>query len=388
MKHAKTLLIASIISFLGNSAFSQDLTNSKFGKGIGIAARDSSFTMKFSTRMQTLYQGELNTSNQDYNDGFQIRRFRLKFDGIAYSPRLQYKIELAISNTDINGGAIPQSGNTSNIVLDALLKWNFTGKWSLWFGQTKLPGNRERVISSQNLQFVDRSNVNSRFNLDRDAGIQLHYNGSKLNLIGAVTMGEGRNIIADNAGGYDYTARVEYLPFGKFKDKGDYFSADLRREETPKLSLAASYDFNNGASRERGQLGEFMPVNRDLETWFADAHFKYRGFSSLIEYAHRVSPDGPVVQDTDGSFLDAFYTGDGISAQAGYLLPMNLEFAGRYTVVTPEAVTLRNKNEQFTFGVSRYFVDHSLKIQSDITLIEEDSKDDILMFRFQVELGF
>lgn len=387
MKHAKTLLVASVISMFGRPALSQDLTNNKFGKGVNIIARDSSFTMKFYPRMQNLYQGELNTLTRDYNDGFQIRRFRLKFDGIAYTPKLQYKLELAIANTDMNGGAIPQSGNTSNIVLDALLKWNFTGNWSLWFGQTKLPGNRERIISSQNLQFVDRSNVNSQFNLDRDAGIQLHYSGKKINFIGAFSMGEGRNIIADNAGGYDYTARVEYLPFGKFKDRGDYFSADLKREETPKLSLAAAYDFNNGASRKRGQLGEFMTANRDLKTWFADIHFKYQGFSSLIEYAHRSSPDGPVVRDIDGNFLDAFYTGEGLTMQAGYLLPINLEFAGRYTVVTPEASTLRNQNEQYTFGVSRYFVAHSLKIQSDMTLIEEISKDDILMFRLQVELA-
>lgn len=131
-----------------------------------------------------------------------------------------------------------------------------------------------------------------------------------------------------------------------------------------------------------------MPVRRNLSTWFADAHFKYKGFSSLIEYAHRSAPDGAVVLDTDNTFLDAFYTGEGLSVQAGYLLPANLEFAGRYTVVTPDVETLRNQNKQYTFGVSRYFVDHSLKVQSDITLIEETSEDDLLMFRLQVELGF
>jgi phosphate-selective porin OprO and OprP len=34
-------------------------------------------------------------------------------------------------------------------VLDAVAKWNFAENFSLWFGQAKLPGNRERVISSQ-----------------------------------------------------------------------------------------------------------------------------------------------------------------------------------------------------------------------------------------------
>ncbi len=388
MNYGKIALIFSTFLLMVTTVLSQDITKNKFGKGISIVAKDSSFTMKFSTRMQTLYEGQLNTTTNDYSDGMQVRRFRLKFDGTVYSPRLQYKIELAIANSDMNSGAVPESGNTSNIVLDALLKWNFAGKWSVWFGQTKLPGNRERVISSQNLQFVDRSNVNARFNLDRDAGVQLHYNSNKFNLIGAVSMGEGRNIIADNAGGYDYTTRVEYLPFGKFANKGDYFSADLEGEPTPKLSVALTYDYNDGASRERGQLGDFMPVERSLSTWFADAHFKYKGFSSLIEYAHRTSPDGPVIVDENDNFVDAFFTGDGLSIQAGYLLPMNFEFAGRYTIVTPEKVTQRNQSEQYTFGVSRYIVDHSLKVQSDLTLIQERTEDNVVMFRLQVELGF
>ena len=58
-------------------------------------------------------------------------------------------------------------------MLDAVVKYAFSKNQQIWFGQTKLPGNRERVISSMALQFVDRSNVNSKFNIDRDFGVQL-----------------------------------------------------------------------------------------------------------------------------------------------------------------------------------------------------------------------
>lgn len=390
MKSSRKLIysILAVTIFVSIGAFGQDITKSKFGKGISIMAADSSFSLKFSTRFQTLYQRENDMKTGEYEDGFQIRRSRIKFDGFVYNPRLQYKMELAIANADINSGSAPQSGRTASIVLDAYVKWNFAGDWSLWFGQAKLPGNRERVISSQALQLVDRSNVNGRFNLDRDAGIQLHLNKEKVNVAGALSMGEGRNITVSNAGGYDYTLRAEYLPFGKFKDKGDYFGADLRREPTPKLSVGATYDYNDRATRERGQLGDFLPAQRDLSTWIADAHFKYKGFSSLIEYANRKSPDGPLVYDAEGNLIEAFFTGDGISAQAGYLLKNNVEFAGRYTVVTPEAITLRERNTQYTFGISKYFVDHALKIQSDVTLINEKNENDILMYRLQLEVAF
>jgi hypothetical protein len=39
------------------------------------------------------------------------------------------------------------------------------------FGQTKLPGNNQRVVSSGSLEFTDRTINNSRFNIDRDFGL-------------------------------------------------------------------------------------------------------------------------------------------------------------------------------------------------------------------------
>ena len=387
MNLGKTVLAVYICILVTTSTQGQEKEGYKLGKGIHLVSADS-FSLKFSARIQSLYQAEIINASSEFNDGFQIRRARLKFDGFAYTKKLQYKIELAIANSDINSGAIPESGNTANIVLDAYVKWNFAGKWSLWFGQTKLPGNRERVISSQALQFVDRSNVNARFNIDRDAGVQLHYNGNKVNLAGALSMGEGRNMVIQNKGGYGYTMRAEFLPFGKFTGKGDYFASDLVREPSPKLSVGITYDLNDRASRERGQLGDFMTAERDLSTWFADAHYKYNGFSSLIEYAHKSAPQGPVIRDVEGNFQDAFYTGEGFSGQAGYLFTSNLELAGRYTAVIPEHSTGRNKNVQYTFGVSKFFAEHSLKIQTDLTLIREDTKEDQLLYRLQLELGF
>jgi hypothetical protein len=44
-----------------------------------------------------------------------------------------------------------------------------------WFGQTKLPGNNQRVVSSGSLEFTDRTINNSRFNIDRDFGLFLDY---------------------------------------------------------------------------------------------------------------------------------------------------------------------------------------------------------------------
>ena len=184
------------------SSQAQEISKIKFGKGLyNAVAEDSSFSIKFGLRFQTLYIGVQDLESNEYSDRFLTRRARLKFDGFAFSPKLVYKVELGISNSDISGGDLVQLGYASSIILDAVLKYNFTGNWTVWFGQTKLPGNMERVVSSQQLEFVDRSALNSRFNIDRDKGIQLHYDGEYFRSISSISSGERRNVMVDNAGG-------------------------------------------------------------------------------------------------------------------------------------------------------------------------------------------
>ena len=375
-----------------NPATSQALVNAKFGKGINIAAADSSFAMKFSTRFQTLYDGELNLDNGDYVEKLLIRRARLKFEGFVYDPSLEFKVELGLSNRDIGGGDLKQNNNADNIILDAVLKWNFYKHFELWLGQTKLPGNRERLVSSQKMQFVDRSYLNSYFNLDRDIGVQLTHWCQVQQVIFRETlsysMGEGRDVTASNAGGHDYTVRGEVLPFGEFESGGDYFGSDLAREETPKLAIGVSYDLNKGASKEAGNLGRYLDANRDLSTVFVDGMFKYRGSSFMFEFAHKEAPDGPVVAtDGLGNVTESYDTGNGVNLQGGYLFKNNFEIAGRYTHVSPEKKTQKADRDEITLGLSKYIVGHSLKIQSDVSLIQEDQEDDALRFRLQVEMA-
>jgi hypothetical protein len=327
-----------------------------------------------------------------------IRRSRLKFEGFVYNPNFRYKIELGQSNRDTGGGNVANFNNTANIILDAVLKVKFGNGWDFWIGQTKLPGNRERVISSQKLQMVDRSLVNGRFNIDRDVGIQLHHSG-KIGGKGivkeafAVTTGEGRDVITTNIGGYSYTARLEYLPFGTFTNKGDYFGSDLEREPTGKLSIGATYNFNDGAGRQRGQLGSFMldsseiVTTNDLSVIFLDLYYKNKGFSLMSEYANKRGKDKVIASTTDGDLK--YGTGSGYMVMAGYLFKNNLEITGRYTNIEAddEAFSSVTTAEDYVIGVSKYIFRHALKVQTDLGYRDRKSKNDFLTFRFQVEVA-
>jgi hypothetical protein len=394
------LWLVLCISFI---SYSQETNAPAFGKGLfNLVGKDSSWTMKVATRMQILAIAEwdegANGSLVNPEQNFLVRRARLKFDGFAYSPKLEYKLELGLSNRDISG-ASQFTSNAPRYILDAVVKWNFYKNFVLWFGQTKLPGNIERVISSGDLQQVDRSLLNSRFNIDRDIGFQLrhHFQLSDKFLVReifAVSQGEGRNITIGNLGGHQYTTRIELLPFGEFLSKGDYKGSDLSRETTPKLMLAATYDSNQNAVKTRSNLGAYMFndtgfYETDINTLFVDAMFKYNGFSLMGEYAHRTAKD-PLAKNSDGSLTgDEVQVGDGLNLQTGYLFQNNWEVSGRYTnIKLDEAVTGQNPRNQYTVGLSKYIVGHKLKVQTDLSYLSVDGGTDNLMYRLQLDVHF
>ena len=394
-------LVICATLFICSNLSSQETSAPKFGKGLfNLIGKDSSFSMNVSARMQML-----GTSNWDVNNGLSnptsnllVRRARLKFSGFAYSPKLKYKLELGLSNRDI-GKASSFTNEAPKYILDAVVKWNFSGNFVLWFGQTKLPGNRERVISSGDLQQVDRSLLNSRFNIDRDMGFQLrhHFNLTDTFIVKemfAVSQGEGRNITTGNLGGHQYTSRVELLPFGKFASKGDYRGSDLKFEPTPKLALGFTYDFNNDAVKNRSNQGSYMTndtgfYSTNISTVFVDAMYKHKGFSVMAEYAYRDAEDA-FAKNSDGSLTgDEVQVGNALNLQTGYLLSKTLEISGRYTNIDWDSdVTGKGAENQYTLGLSKYIVGHKLKVQTDVSYLDLATKTNQFMYRLQVDIHF
>ncbi|WP_374958232.1 porin [Gilvibacter sp.] len=397
----KTLALLAVLSIC-NFANAQEISDTKFGKGLlNFTAKDSSFSVKFAPRFQVRTNAMWDHDGDQYGKAeynFLVRRARLKFDGYAFSPKLKYKIELGLSNRDISG-ANQFNRNTPRYILDAVIMWNFYENFELWVGQTKLPGNIERVVSSGNLQFIDRSLLNSRFNIDRDMGFQLRHKtqaGDKFLIREkiAVSQGEGRNITEGNLGGLQYTGRIELLPFGTFESKGDYSQSDLKREATPKLMLSATYDFNQDAVKTRSNLGSYMFLSdgslyeTDITTVFVDAMFKYRGFSVMAEYADR-DADNPVAVEADGTATgDIVTVGNSFNIQGSYLFKSNYEITGRYTTVNYDAIAGRADEDQYTLGFSKYIVGHKLKVQSDISYTERAGEPRNIMFRMGFDLHF
>jgi len=397
----KIFLTVLCVLYISLNINAQETNAPKFGKGLfNLKGKDSTWTMKVGMRFQTLatFGWDVNGGLNNPSASILIRRSRLKFDGFAYSPKLKYKLELGLSNRDMSGASAFTS-NSPRYILDAVLKWNFSGNFVLWAGQTKLAGNRERVVSSGDLQMVDRSLLNSRFNIDRDIGLQLrhHFNLTDTFIVKevfSISQGEGRNVTTGNLGGHQYTSRLEILPFGNFASKGDYRGSDLKFETSPKLAIGVTYDFNNNAVKNRSNQGSYM-INdtgfyeTNISTLFVDAIYKHKGFSLMAEYANRDAAD-PYAKNSDGSLTGSeVQVGNGLNVQSGYLFSKTVELSARYTnIALNKSITGKGSENQYTLGLSKYIAGHKLKVQTDLSYTDIGFKTNQLLYRVQVDIHF
>lgn len=365
----------------------------RFDEGLGFHAPDTSFGVNLRFRMQNRV-GFQTASTDDFSIEeieARIRRLRLRLDGYIKNTRMTYYMQLSFSRSDQGwDGTQPP-----NIVRDAMVYYHFSPKFYIGFGQGKLPGNRQRIISSGQLQFADRSIVNAEFNIDRDFGVMFYYSdalgGLEYNLKGAVTSGEGRNAIStDN--GLAYTGRVELMPLGRFKNNGDFLEGDLLFESAPKLAISAGYSYNHKAVRRAGQLGQLLYEARNLKNLYGDVLFKFAGWAWYSEYMQRKT-DNPIT--FSGDDLRFVYTGEGFNTQISYCFRNLWEIAGRFSHVSPcsQVKNYSAPKRDYTLGTTKYFYQHKMKMQGSISLFEENGNagktDDrnFFILMFQVELG-
>ncbi len=365
-------------------------------KGIQYTGDDSTFYINFRFRMQNRLKYTSLSGNDFGVESFEarIRRLRLRMDGYIYNPKLSYSIQLGFTRGDQDA----DDTDIANLVRDAVIFYNFTDNFYVAFGQNKLPGNRQRVNSSGELQFAERSLVNSTFNIDRDFGVKAYYS-PKIGTVpfhfkGAISTGEGRvaNMTDD---GLAYTGRAEFLPLGEFTNGGDYLEGDLEYEESPKLSLGGGYSFNDRTMRVHGQTGKPLATPLSLKTSFYDAVLKYRGWAYQVEYMKR-DVDDPVTTDRDGEAIYAF-KGQGVNQQLSYLINQETgyELASRYTWIKPhqDIRAFEAQTEVVELGLTKYFRAHRLKLQFNAHyqikdgIYRTDHNGNDWGATFQIELG-
>ena len=338
-------------------------------KGL-IFEKDSTFRCIMRFRMQDRF-GLLSTSGDDLTPArsdIRVRRFRLRFDGYVLSKRLRYTLHLGFSKADLDLDA----NTTAQPIRDAILHYDLSKHVTISFGQQKLPGNRQQVVSSGMLQLIDRSIVTSAFTLDRDFGAWVTWkplnSARPLILKGAITSGEGRNA-SPGDGRLCYTGRVEWSPLGAFTNDGDYFEGDLEQEQRPKLSVGLAYSDNDGARRSGGQLGKVLYAGRTITTFIADAVFKYKGWALSSEFAQRAAEGSAYTVDALNPLNTVtVYEGWGSCTQASKYFGKGNEVVSRYALVEPgPRMGSEVAKEEAWLGYNRYLNGHRVKLQGNIS---------------------
>ena len=370
------------------------MPNIEVGNGITFRPRNNLFEVTMRFRMQNLLAMNFDDDFTLTQTDARVKRLRLRFDGYIYSPKLVYSIQLGFTHYDSED--LP-NGN-KNIIRDAIVYYIPNALWNIGFGQTKIKANRARINSSSALQFVDRSIVNSEFNIDRDFGLfgelnPLRGDGTNISVKASVTSGEGRNWGTSKNGGLAYTGRLELYPLGRFRAKGEVIEGSYEYDERLRMLVAGAYSYNHKASRLKGQRGAVMPgdATRNLGSYFVDFILEYRGFAFYTDFMGRSCSD-PLFSPETGAFV---YNGQGLNVQTSYLFNKKWEIALRNSTLFPDSEVqplagYRNWN-QTTLGITRYIIGHSLKVQADMSYNTRsrsiDPNYNRWEIRFQLELG-
>lgn len=366
-----------------------------FGKGIGMTSPDSIFQLNIRFRMQNRVTY---IKNEDENGGYdgQIRRLRLRLDGYVGNPKFLYALQLSFAPGDV--GEI-REGENINIIRDAVIFYRPNKNFNISFGQTKLPGNRQRVNSSGGLQLTDRTINNAKFTIDRDFGFQVHnLNEYKdqfsYNFKTAISTGEGRNSTEKADDGVAVTGKVELFPFGAFTKDGTYFEGDIVRENKPKVMFSGAFQQNNHARRTQGQLGNDLFETRTMKSVLLDAMIKYNGWAAMSSFMSRTTTENAITFNPDDTLQSNYvFVGNGFDYQLSYNFISNYEIIGRYSLqnVGKDIENLAPKTKQYSLGLTKYIWEHAFKVQGEVTYdslnyIDGTTKNNWYL-RFQVEIG-
>lgn len=342
---------------------SQDrFANVSYGKnGFEFRTDNDKFSLAIQNRIQVRYADPFDSDPRSVSDlerdesSFMIRRARTKLKGHAYWPWLQYYLQYDWSQPVLRD---------LSLTMDKF-------KWAkLWVGRGKVFYNDERVSSSGNQQFANRSIINDIFTVDRQQGAQIFGNlfpGSwhDISYYTGVFTGLGVGERSNDDDRMMYSGRLQWNALG---GEMPFSQSDIEFHEKPALNFAFAAATNRSKctafetdSRSCRDLPGFSPgqdgqyrINQMLE----EVRFKWQGFSVQHEMHWKEVVDTRKERSDPARKTNLM----GGLVQAGYfphyifpIIPKNLELAGRYAFVDPNVNFNNDDLQQEASGIMTYF---------------------------------
>lgn len=361
-------------------------------KGWLIESADGNFTTHAQLRLQLRYSypfeqdpQTLDVMNSQVQHILQILRARVKIGGHAFTPKLKYYFEYDVASSSL---------------LDFWGAYKVNKGFNIMAGQYKARFNGERVISSGEQQFVERSIITRPFTLDRQAGItlfgNLHGEGSlNFSYWAAVLTGLGRGSYVPDDDAMMWMFRGQWNMFGEVMP---FSGSDLERSKRWRGYLAGGVatnrsQFTRFSSSGGGQLGAYenpsLPGQYRTNQWFVETAFKRSGFSWQQEFHWKMIND--LVNLSDRLHLGTLVQLGSFPSTYLSLFPESLEFAARYAFYLPDYPNPDNQLEEVSFVINWFFSGHRNKLSAETSWLElEDAGilDSRWRFRLQWEVSF
>jgi phosphate-selective porin OprO/OprP len=360
----------------------------------------------FTQTLQVLYGVNTSDNYTTTNSQYRIRRARLNFSGTLFEDKMYFRIRLNLANSFQSATTGTRAYNS--VLQDAYIEYRPATNHRINFGvRADYADTREARVEGEELAFIERSAVSNSFDPIFDYGIR--YKGKFL-LGGShilhpyvsITTGDGTAALQKNYGGFKYGMRLDFLPFGEFSGRGEYYFDDLAFEARPKLVMGVITSFNKGTTSAKGSNGGryiYGDINQKvllpdyLKTGF-DFLFKYKGFYAFGDWVltrttvpagiagefklsgEFTSYTGQTREQIEAKVLSRLNIGSGYNIQAGYLIH-NWALGGRYAYLTNDSLSaaFANQDRFYSFVATRYFLGHNLKIQSEFGF--EENKEEL-----------
>ncbi len=355
-------------------------------RGVELQTADDRFSLRLRLRAQMRYELRHDTEPRKVQNVFGVRRARIQFIGHLFNVHNKYYLQLAVAPRDMDW---TEEGPTFTPIRNWEIRFDYLRDLTLTLGQMKKPFNRQRVISSGDLQMPDRTQVTAEFNIDRDVGIML--SSDDLGGVGVLRYrlgiynGEGRDAYRLGDLGFTYVARVEIHPFRNAAENWDYDEVDWSRHRRPALAIGLGYAYDDRAQRERGSLGSRFVDGGTANFHHAEADvmLKVAGLSLTSEFQFR---DGrrdfgdativdPLGMEVPAPRIPA-RSGLGYYVQAGFLIPRQpLEITARWGQMFGLGQTSLPDADEVGGGFNWYIGGHSLKLQTDYMRLRSDVFD-------------
>ncbi|SFG17373.1 porin [Prevotella sp. KH2C16] len=389
----------------------------RLGNGIRLIAGNGNNLVLSGLVQTTASTKKYGDIDKHYNR-FRVRRARVRLDGTALGSKIRYRVGL-----DLVKGSETDDDGAGSLLQDAWIGYRPWGdnRMQISFGQRSTPtDNIELSMSSHTLSFVERSRITSVFATIREIGffvessLRLGHTQGILRPSIAITDGDGPISGGKRYGGLKYGARINYLPFGTFRNYGQTRESDMVYEFTPKLNIGVAYSYNQGVSDRRGgrASGDILYMDAkdhyklpDMGKLVADINFKYAGFSFIAEFAktwgyvsdkitQRVRTAGTTttdfafertiidaagnqttqtVQDKESYIKNRMLLGWGLNIQMGYMFRSLWSIDARYTHIQADDVSFLNNDLYFNrpdyvdLGISKYLT-HSYASKLQLTV--------------------